>query len=72
VAVPFVVAQSDAVALVPTRLAHTFAPMLGLRVASVAGLDIRLKTYCFWHPQFHQDQANRWLRASLLHLFGAP
>lgn len=70
VTVPFVVAQSDSVALVPMQLAQTYATLLGLRMASVDGLETRLKTYCFWHPQFHQDQASRWLRSSLLQLFG--
>lgn len=71
VTVPFVVAQSDCVALVPQQLAQTYAEVLGLRMAQVEGLEAKLKTYCFWHPQFHQDQASRWLRSILLQLFGA-
>ncbi|THU05194.1 LysR family transcriptional regulator [Lampropedia puyangensis] len=70
VTVPLVVAQTDAMAIVPERLAQEFATTLGLSVARLDGADLTLKTYCFWHPKFHQDQANRWLRACLLKLFG--
>lgn len=63
------VASSDLVALVPSRLAATAAPG-SLRVLEA---PIELPSFLvrqFWHQRSHQDPANAWLRGTLRRLFG--
>ncbi|MDO4725370.1 MAG: hypothetical protein Q4A97_11510, partial [Comamonadaceae bacterium] len=71
---PLLVAQSDAVALVPAQLARTFTAVLPLRAWQLRlGRQAPvLRTYCFWHPRFHRDEGTRWLRNMLFALFAQP
>lgn len=71
---PLLVAQSDAVALVPAQLARTFSAVLPLRAWQLRlGRQAPvLRTYCFWHPRFHRDEGTRWLRNMLFALFAQP
>lgn len=59
---PLVVAQTNLLALVPMHLALSFAPRLGLQVYQLRAPLPRLKTFCFWHPRYHRDPGNVWLR----------
>lgn len=64
-----VVAQTDLIATVPSRLALSFADTSGLRVLplplAVPAIEIRQH----WHLRSHQDPANQWLRAQVAALF---
>ncbi len=66
---PLVVAQSDLLAIVPSRLAQAFAARIAIKVmrppVPIPGYDIR----AFWHDRFHTDPANRWLRKNFIRLF---
>lgn len=66
-----VVAQTDLIATVPSRLALSFADTPGLRVLplplAVPAIEIRQH----WHLRSHQDPASQWLRAQVAALFQA-
>lgn len=60
--VPHVVAGSDLVATVGTRVADAFADLLSLRVVEP---PVKLPTYeirMYWHERHHRDPAQRWFR----------
>lgn len=66
-----VVAQTDLIATVPSRLALSFADHPGLRVLPlplpVPAIEIRQH----WHLRSHHDPAHQWLRAQVAALFQA-
>ena len=67
---PLVIARSDLLAIMASRVAQMYAEMLPLKIMPP---PIKLPTYdtkLFWHERFHGDPANRWLRALYLDLFG--
>jgi DNA-binding transcriptional LysR family regulator len=59
---PFVIAKSDLMVIMPRQLAEAFA---GLAPILIMDPPIWLPTYdirIYWHERFHADPANRWLR----------
>lgn len=66
---PLIAAQSDLLAMVPSRLAQVFSARIAIKVmpppVPIPGYDIR----AFWHDRFHTDPANRWLRTNFIRLF---
>jgi DNA-binding transcriptional LysR family regulator len=66
---PMVIASSDLLAIMPSRVAAQFARMLPLKMLQpplkLPMYDIKL----FWHERFHADSANRWLRGVFVDLF---
>lgn len=54
--------QTDCIATLPSRLAHTFGGRLKLQFLPppVRVPDFEIKLY--WHERFHQASANKWLR----------
>jgi DNA-binding transcriptional LysR family regulator len=70
--VPHVVAASDLIATLATRVTALFAPLLGL-----ARLPPRLPISGFamalaWHERQHQDAAHRWLREQIVAVASDP
>lgn len=66
---PMIVANSDLVVIMPSRLASAFATYLPIKILRA---PITLPTYeirVYWHERFHQDSTNRWLRRALFQLF---
>ncbi len=63
---PLVIAKSDLLSIVASRVAAMFADILPLKVmplpTKAPTYDIRL----FWHERFHRDPANRWFRHFVL------
>jgi DNA-binding transcriptional LysR family regulator len=66
---PLVIANSDLLVIMPSRLAKAFSQLVSIKVLRpplpLRPYDIRL----YWHERFHHDSANRWLRRSLIELF---
>jgi DNA-binding transcriptional LysR family regulator len=66
---PMIVANSDLVAVIPSRLAETFRPHVSIKVLplpiSIPPFDIRI----FWHERFDHDPAVQWLRGAFVKLF---
>jgi DNA-binding transcriptional LysR family regulator len=69
---PGILSTSDLVATLPRHIGETLAQAAGLRVlpCPVAIEGFTVKQY--WHTRYHQDPANRWLRAVCAELFLNP
>ena len=66
---PLVIANSDLLVIMPSRLAKAFAQLVSIKILKP---PIALKPYdirIYWHERFHQDPASRWFRRALVQLF---
>jgi DNA-binding transcriptional LysR family regulator len=68
-AIPLVIARSDLLAIMTSRVADTFAQMLPLKVMQPPMKLPFVDSHLFWHERFHQDPANQWLRGVFVELF---
>ena len=68
--VPSIIAATDMIATVPRTIAEYCIRRENLRIVeppiNIEPLPIRQ----FWHPRFHSDPAVRWLRESVVRVFG--
>ena len=66
---PLLIAPSDLLVVMPSRLAETFASLVPLRVMAppvpLPVFDITV----YWHERFNDDPANRWFRRAFVKLF---
>jgi DNA-binding transcriptional LysR family regulator len=62
-AIPFLVAHTDRVALLPSRLAHRLARAADVRVVRFDWAMGPMRTAMWWHPSRHSDPAHSWLRS---------
>jgi DNA-binding transcriptional LysR family regulator len=66
---PLVIANSDLMVIMPSRLAKTFAQLVSIKIlrppVPMRPYDIKV----YWHERFQQDPASRWLRQTLVRLF---
>ncbi|MGA6928401.1 MAG: LysR family transcriptional regulator [Pseudolabrys sp.] len=66
---PLVIASSDLLVIMPSRLAKAFSQLVPIKIlrppVPLRPYDIRV----YWHERFHHDPANRWLRRTLVQLF---
>jgi DNA-binding transcriptional LysR family regulator len=68
--VPSVIAATDMIVTVPRSIAEYYIRLENLRIVEP---PINIKPFAiqqFWHPRFHTDPAVRWLRESVVRLFG--
>lgn len=69
---PLVIAHSDLLVIMPSRLAEAFAQLVSIKVlrppVALRPYDIKV----FWHERFHRDPASRWFRHALVQLFREP
>ena len=67
--VPMILARTDLVVIVPSRVAAVFAGLGNFKVlklpVDMPDFEVRLH----WHERFHQDPANRWLREVMTELY---
>jgi DNA-binding transcriptional LysR family regulator len=67
--VPFIIAASDLISIVPIGLAEAFSEFSSLKTVAlpfhVPTFDIKQH----WHERFHNDEENRWLRQKIAQLF---
>jgi DNA-binding transcriptional LysR family regulator len=68
VAGAFVAARTDAVAVLPQRLAETLAEDLGLHIFAPPVSAAPIQVEQFWHERVHQDEAHRWFRGLIFQL----
>lgn len=64
-ALPFLVADTDRVALVQRRLAERLIRAAGVRILPCPWEVVPLVEAFWWHPAMHGDPAHSWLRAAL-------
>jgi DNA-binding transcriptional LysR family regulator len=62
---PFVVADTDLVLTLPSRVAHVFARSHGLRVVEPPGELPRFTAWQVWHQRRQREAAHAWLRGVL-------
>ncbi len=66
--IPWVVARTDLIGVIPERLGRLFARQFGLRVHPLP-LDVPpLNVHAAWHQRNHGHPAHMWLRRELLQL----
>ena len=67
--VPMILARTDLIVTVPSRVAAVFAQLGNFKVlklpVDMPSFEVRLH----WHQRFHQDPANRWLRELMTDLY---
>ena len=61
-ALPFLVAASNGVALIQERLARQLAPSAGVRILPCPFDVAPLIEALWWHPMYDRDPGHRWLR----------
>lgn len=66
---PLVIARSDLLAIMASRVAQTYAEMVPLKIMPPPTKLPAYDTKLFWHERFHRDPANRWLRGLYIDLF---
>lgn len=64
--VPYLIASSDLVATLATRVAETFAGSLGLITVPPPLALPKFQIALAWHERNHDDQPHRWLREQIL------
>jgi DNA-binding transcriptional LysR family regulator len=66
---PLVIANSDLLVVMPSRLAEAFSELTAIKVLpppmNLPPYDIRV----YWHERFHYDPASRWLRRVFIKQF---
>ena len=65
---PTFVEQSDAIAMLPRRVAERFAAHAAIRIAKLPFPSEPVPICMFWNELKHNDPAHRWLRDLLLGL----
>jgi DNA-binding transcriptional LysR family regulator len=68
--VPAIIAATDMIVTVPRSIADYYTRLENLRIIEP---PVNIKPYAvrqFWHPRFNTDPAIRWLRESVVRLFG--
>lgn len=71
-AIPAIIAATDMIVVVPRSVADYYVRIENLRIVEP---PINIDPYPlrqFWHPRFHSDPGLRWLRESVVQLFGHP
>src|SRR5262245_66633687 len=68
---PMIIASSDLLAVIPSRLAEAFVSHVPIKVftlpISIPPFDLRI----FWHDRYHRDLALRLLRPAFVNFFSA-
>lgn len=65
-AMPFIVARSDMIAVLPNGVAAQFAFFPGIQILPSPFPFRRFKMSLAWHARVHHDRANKWLRATVI------
>jgi DNA-binding transcriptional LysR family regulator len=61
--VPFIVAATDLVATLPSRIVKGLTPVPNVRVLSPPWSEVEVSPHMFWHRRTHNDPLRVWLRA---------
>jgi DNA-binding transcriptional LysR family regulator len=63
--VPFVVAATDLIATLPSRIVKGLAPVPNVCVLTPPLPEIEVSPHMFWHRRSHADPLRVWLRAAI-------
>jgi len=61
--IPFVVAATDLVATLPSRIVKGLAPLPAIRIVPAPLPPLEVSPHLFWHPRTHNSPSRAWLRA---------
>jgi DNA-binding transcriptional LysR family regulator len=61
--IPFVVAATDLIATLPSRIVKGLLPMSNVRILTPPLPDVEVSPHMFWHRRTHADPLQVWLRA---------
>jgi DNA-binding transcriptional LysR family regulator len=67
--VPMILARTDLLVTVPSRVAAIFAQLGNFKVLKLPLAMPRFEVRLHWHERFQQDPANRWLREAMADLY---
>jgi DNA-binding transcriptional LysR family regulator len=67
--VPMILARTDLIVTVPSRVAAVFARLGNFKVLKLPVAMPSFEVRLHWHERFHQDPANRWLREVMAELY---
>jgi DNA-binding transcriptional LysR family regulator len=67
--VPMILARTDLIVTVPSRVAAVFAQLGNFKVLKLPVTMPSFEVRLHWHERFHQDPANRWLRQVMTELY---
>ena len=68
---PFVISQTDFIAMFPRRLLKRFQGIGPFEVVESPFPFEPFTTSLAWHPRYHQDESHRWLRELIVRAAGA-
>jgi DNA-binding transcriptional LysR family regulator len=63
--VPFVVAATDLIATLPSRIVKGLAPVPNVRLVTPPLPDVEVSPHMFWHRRADADPLHAWLRAAI-------
>ncbi len=63
--IPFVVAATDLIATLPSRIVKGLLPMSNVRMLTPPLPDVEVSPHMFWHDRTHTDPLQGWLRAAI-------
>jgi len=69
--VPFVVAATDLIATLPSRIVKGLATLPDVRLIDPPFADVEVSPHMFWHRRVHADPLQAWLRGVIRELAGA-
>jgi DNA-binding transcriptional LysR family regulator len=64
--VPFILAKTDLIAVVPIKLVQRFGATLGLRIADAPFAEMTVPSVLFWNRTMTENAANAWLRSLIV------
>ncbi|MDO8280940.1 MAG: LysR family transcriptional regulator [Burkholderiaceae bacterium] len=72
VVIPMIVAQTDLVVTIPSKVAEQIAKPMNLRIHPLPFKFQKFEVSLFWHPRFANDPPIAWLRGQLALLYQEP
>jgi DNA-binding transcriptional LysR family regulator len=69
--IPFVVAATDLIATLPSRIVKGLAPLPDIRVLTPPLQDVEVSPHMLWHSRADADPSQRWLRAVIREIAAA-
>jgi DNA-binding transcriptional LysR family regulator len=69
--IPFVVAATDLVATLPSRIVKGLLPMSNVRTLTPPLPDVQVSPHMFWHRRSHAEPLQVWLRSAIREIAGA-
>jgi DNA-binding transcriptional LysR family regulator len=66
--IPFVVAATDLIATLPSRIVKGLVQMTNVRMLTPPLPEVEVSPHMFWHRRTHADPLQIWLRTAILEI----